>query len=320
MRLAAIDIGSNSIKLVVVEAWSSRSFTVLAQEKEVVRLGQRTLREHRLSLEAIERAAQTINRFRSIAESIGVEQLIVVATASVREAVNSSEFIEEVLGITGVKVRILSGIEEARLIGIAASQGCAPVGSELLNIDIGGGSTEISLMRRGVPAGLFSVKLGAIGLTERFIANDPPKADELRSLREEVRAALERLSLELKGARWQYATGTSGTILAIGDAIKLNTASSSFVTGFERLATTEITLVGLEKLNEGLSRMTVADRRRMRGISSQRSEIIIAGGHILEGTMRSLAIDLLRTCDYSLREGVIINRLRAMDSHSPAKT
>lgn len=317
LRLAAIDIGSNSIKLIVVEASSSDSFAVLAREKESVRLGHETLRRQQLAPEAIERAAETIKRFRSIAEARGAERLVAVATASVREAHNSAHFIKEIDRRTGVSVEILSGVEEARLIGIAASQGCAPPEASLLNIDIGGGSTEISIMRDGVPVDLFSVKLGAVGLTDRFISNDPPKAKELRSLREEIRAALERPSRELAGMRWQHATGTSGTILAIGEAMRVHSLRERglFAEGAQPPAA-EIVLSRLELFNERTAQMTTLERRGMNGISSQRAEIIIAGGQILEGTMRSLGVNLLRTCDYALREGVIIERLREMEAEA----
>ncbi|MDQ3745220.1 MAG: hypothetical protein M3444_12625 [Acidobacteriota bacterium] len=191
MRLAAIDIGSNSIKLVVVEATASDSFAVLAREREVVRLGHDTLREGYLAPAAIERAAETIKRFRSIAQARGAETVLATATASVREARNAPEFVEEIERRAGVRVEILSGVEEARLIGVAAATGCGQ-GAALVNVDIGGGSTEISLMRDGAARQLFSVRLGAVGLTEKFLASDPPKAKEVRALRGEVRAALER--------------------------------------------------------------------------------------------------------------------------------
>ena len=121
-RLAAIDIGSNSIKLAVIEAAASDSFTVLLQERERVRLGQDTLRNRFLSAEAIARSAEAIAKFRSIAENREVENIIAVATASVREAINAADFVSEVFEKTGVRVEVLSSIEEARLIGIAAVQ------------------------------------------------------------------------------------------------------------------------------------------------------------------------------------------------------
>jgi len=125
LKLAAIDIGSNSIKLVVVDAAASDSFAVLARDKEVVRLGHETLTKGRLSPEAIERAVNCIQRFRTAAELRQTEKIVTVATAAVREAANKTQFIRQVEKVTGIRVEILSGVEEARLIGLAASRGCA---------------------------------------------------------------------------------------------------------------------------------------------------------------------------------------------------
>jgi exopolyphosphatase/guanosine-5'-triphosphate,3'-diphosphate pyrophosphatase len=316
MRVAAIDVGSNSIKLVVVDAAASDSFAVLAREKETVRLGHNTLRRGHLSTATIERAADCIKRFRSIAEARGAERIVAVATASVREARNSSQFIKEIDRRTGVRVSILSAIEEARLIGIAASQGCATHGASIINIDIGGGSTEISLMRDGVPAALFSVKLGAVGLTERYLTTDPVKPKELRPLVEEVRAAMERPSRELRGARWQQATGTSGTIISIGEALRLRASEEDRKAQGAQPAGDEIVLSKLTRFNSRMAELTIAERRAVPGISAQRSEIILAGGQILEGTMRALGINLLRTCSWALREGVLIHRLREIEAES----
>ncbi|HST52528.1 MAG TPA: Ppx/GppA phosphatase family protein [Pyrinomonadaceae bacterium] len=319
MKLAAIDIGSNSIKLIVIEAAAADSFAVLARDKEVVRLGHDTLREGFLSPEAVERAAECVKRFRSIAEARGAETVIATATASVREARNASKFVAEVKRRAGVRVEILSGVEEARLIGVAASFGCAQGnGAALVNIDIGGGSTEISLMRGGVPEQLFSVRLGAVGLTEQFIANDPPKARELRALRNEIRSALERPARETRGARWQRATGTSGTIIALGEALRLRALARE--AGQEdrgaQPAGAEIALGQLARLNEKLAQSSAAERRSAHGFSPQRTDIIVAGGQILEGALASLGINMIRTCDYALREGVVIDYLRRVEAES----
>lgn len=318
MKLAAIDIGSNSIKLAVVEAASSDSFAVLAREKEVVRLGHDTLREGRLSADAIRRAAESIGRFRSIAEARGAgDQIITIATASVREADNAAEFIQEVQRRTGIRVEVLSGLEEARLIGLAAAQGCGMGSSSLLNIDIGGGSTEFSLVLDKIPSELFSVRLGAVGLTERLISTDPVKPKELRALREEIRSALERPARELLAKRWQQATGTSGTILAIGETLRLRRLRvlSAEDQGAQP-AGVEITLGDLERFNERMAAMDAEKRRSEPAISAQRAEIIVAGGQILEGAMRALGINTLRTCEFALREGAIIDRLREMEAES----
>src|ERR1700755_1642524 len=156
MKIAAIDIGSNSIKLVVVDAAASDSFAVLAREKETVRLGHETLREGFLSPEAIERAAECVKRFRSIAEARGAERVLAIATASVRAASNASEFIDEIERVTGVRLEVLSCAQDARLIGLAATQGCSGPSASLVTVDIGGGSTEISLVRNGVPVAFYS--------------------------------------------------------------------------------------------------------------------------------------------------------------------
>ena len=314
MKIAAIDIGSNSIKMVVVDAAASDSFAVLAREKETVRLGRGTLREGHLAPDTIERAAGCIKRFRSIAEMRGAERVVAVATASVREADNAAEFIDEVLERTGVRVELLSGVEEARLIGIAAAQGCATPGASLVNIDIGGGSTEFSLVHNGMPSVLYSVNLGAVGLTERFISSDPPKPKELRALRDEIRAALERPSRELRGATWQQATGTSGTIIALGESLRAR--ENGRKSEGARPAGAEVLLNQLSRFNEQVAGMDSAERRRLPGISAQRAEILVAGGQILEGSMRALGIKQLRTCDYALREGVVIDRLREMEAES----
>ncbi|MGH9970047.1 MAG: HD domain-containing protein [Pyrinomonadaceae bacterium] len=317
MKLAAIDIGSNSIKLAVVDAAASDSFAVLTREKDVVRLGHETLRNSHLAPSAIERAVECLKHFRSIAEARGAETIIAIATASVREANNSAEFIREVERQTGIRVEVLSGIEEARLIGLAASQGCALRGATSINIDIGGGSTEISLFRDGVPRLLFSLRIGAVAMTERFILTDPPKSRELSNLRNEIRAAFERPARELRGKKWQQATGTSGTVLAVGAALRSRTTSETErKTQAAQPAEADIVLSQLSRLNISLANIEAAERRSLAGISSQRSEIIIAGGQILEGAMRALGINLLRTCDWALREGVIIDRLREMESES----
>jgi exopolyphosphatase/guanosine-5'-triphosphate,3'-diphosphate pyrophosphatase len=234
----------------------------------------------------------------------------------VREARNAKQFIKEIDRRTGVRVSILSAIEEARLIGIAASHGCTSGGASLINIDIGGGSTEISLMRDGSPAQLFSVKLGAVGLTERYIKSDPVAPKEVRPLIEEVRAALERPGRELRGARWQLATGTSGTILAIGEALRPRSTDDERRLQGAQPAGDEIVLSKLARFNSRVAGLKLSERQALPGISAQRSEIIVAGGQILEGAMRALGINLLRTCSWALREGVLIDRLREIEAES----
>ena len=312
MKIAAIDIGSNSIKLIVVDAAASNSFAVLTREREVVRLGHDTLLKGYISRAGIERSTACIKRFRSIAEARGAEQIVAIATASVREANNSANFIKAIAQRTGVQVEVLSGIEEARLIGLAASHGCARPGTTTINVDIGGGSTELSVFNDGVAATLLSVKLGAVGLTERHLHHDPPTTNELSELRAEIRAALARPARELREQQWKDATGTSGTVLAIGNVLDASSVKTEAAQPSEKI----VEFSPLSELNNSLAKLTLVERQEQASLSPQRAEIIVAGGQILEGVMRSLGIKSLRTCDWALREGVIIDRLRDWEEQS----
>jgi exopolyphosphatase / guanosine-5'-triphosphate,3'-diphosphate pyrophosphatase len=312
LKFAAIDIGSNSIKLVVVDAAASNSFAVLVREKETVRLGHETLLKGHLGRAAMLRATDCIQRFRSLAEARGADKIVAIATAAVREANNSSNFIKAVEQKTGIRVEILSGIEEARLIGLAAAQGCSTKGAATLNIDIGGGSTEISIFRDGLPLRLHSIRLGAVGLTERFLQKDPPGAKAVRDLQAEIRAAVERPARELHDSSWDSVTGTSGTILAIGNALRAWSGGDQTVQPVEAV----IKLRELTQFNGALAEMTVAERRSAARLTTQRAEIIVAGSLMLETIMRALGIASLTTCEWALREGVIIDRLRDWEAQS----
>ena len=308
-KLAAIDIGSNSLKLVIVEAAASDSFTLLVQERERVRLGHETLKKRFLSDEAINLSSAAIAKFRSIAESREVDSIIAVATASVREADNSAEFVNEIERRTGVRIEVLSSIEEARLIGVAAAQFFGAEKDFLLNIDIGGGSTELSLMKNGEPHKLFSMKLGAVGLTEKFILSNPPTPKELKNIQAEIAFALERPLRKIDGQTWQISSGTSGTILNLA-------ALLNFQTSFKSPANSVINLKRLSALNKMLAKISLDERAKLPVISPQRAEVIVAGGQILEGVMRALKINSLQPCYYALREGVIIDYLREIETES----
>lgn len=319
MRLAAIDIGSNSIKLIVVESSAADTFAVLAREKDVVRLGRETLRSGRLPPEAVGRAVESLKRLRTLAQAHGSQQIMTTATASVRGADNAADFIRTVAKETGLRVEVLSGIEEARLIGLAASHGCAPRGAALLNIDIGGGSTELSVILDGAMGPLYSIQIGAVGLTDSLVQSDPIKPKELRQLKEHILYAFERPARELReeGVRWGMTTGTSGTILAIGESLRLRALRKVDTAGLgARPAAVEITLSKLARFNQRVALMSADERARVPGISAQRAEIIVAGGHILEGALGALGVESLMTCEWALREGVVIDRLRELEAEA----
>jgi exopolyphosphatase/guanosine-5'-triphosphate,3'-diphosphate pyrophosphatase len=333
MKIAAIDIGSNSIKLLVAELGPHGTLIPLRREKAVVRLGHETLLKGHLSSEAIVRAIRTIGVFKTASLSSGAEHIIAIATASVREADNAAPFIKEVESRTGIRIEVLSGVEEARLIGVAASHGAHAGRRTLLNIDIGGGSTELSLMKNGTAISLQSMRIGAVRLNEQFLTSDPPKAREIEAMRREIDGALEHPIREMKGAgslqrgaKWDIVTGTSGTIIAIGAALRSGSLagdSDSSAKGVaypdsetdqRALPSLPITRPALSKFNRHLASLTTSERKKIPGISEQRAEIIIAGGQILEQTLHALKIGRLTACQWGLREGVILDRLSEFEA------
>lgn len=305
-RLAAIDIGSNSLKLAVIEAASAESFTLIAEDRERVRLGQGTLVNHILSIEALELSRQAVARFKAIAETREAEKLLAVATASVREAKNAGRFVDELERLTGVRIEVLSSIEEARLIGLAVAAFFGSQQRSILNIDIGGGSTEISLMEDGEPRKLFSMKLGAVGLTERFLTEDPPGKKQITKVRKEIRFALTQPARKIKGENWEIATGTSGTVRAVSQLIAGDA-------NLDIAYTPPIDLEDLIALNKRLRAMSILERSELPMINERRAEVIVAGAQILEGVMKAFGIDRVVPCPYALREGVLIDHLREIE-------
>src|SRR5438477_3892654 len=182
MRIAAIDIGTNSIHMIVVQVRPDMSFEVIDREKEMVRLGAGGLDGRALTPEAMHAALQVLSKFRRLAESHRVDQVLAVATSATREAENGGEFLQAITEQTAIRPRVISGTEEARLIHLAAVYGVSVPGAVAVVIDIGGGSVEVT---RGAGANVEtgrSFKLGVIRLTERFVKSDPLEPRDERKL------------------------------------------------------------------------------------------------------------------------------------------
>src|SRR6478609_7028981 len=173
MRIAAIDIGTNSIHMIVVQVRPDLSFEVVDREKEMVRLGAGGLDGRSLTPTAMTSALQTLAKFRRLADSHHVDEVVAAATSAVREADNGGDLIAEVEARTGIKIRVISGTEEARLIHMAAVYGVHMGGNPAIVIDIGGGSIEVTLGTASHITHARSFKLGVIRLTERFVRTDP---------------------------------------------------------------------------------------------------------------------------------------------------
>ncbi|HKP87091.1 MAG TPA: Ppx/GppA phosphatase family protein [Blastocatellia bacterium] len=320
MKLAAIDIGSNSIHLVIVRVAPGQHLEIVDREKEMVRLGSGTLREHRLSKETIDRAITTLRRFKKMAEANNVDLIIATATSAVRESDNAFEFINRVRDEVGLDAQLLPGVEEARLIALAVSEVTDFNDRRALIIDIGGGSTEFIITKGGEPELLLSVRVGAVRLTEKFISTDPISEAERERLISNIRSDLTRVVWEVKSVGFDFVIGTSGTILNMVKAIVQSEAANG-VDGahdFESFNET-VNFEQIERMNRRLARMTHKERSRVPGLESGRSDIIIAGGLLLENILAALGVGEITTCDWSLREGVVLDYLRARGRELPLR-
>jgi exopolyphosphatase/guanosine-5'-triphosphate,3'-diphosphate pyrophosphatase len=311
MKLAAIDIGSNSIHLVIVRAVKGQHPEIIDREKEMVRLGAGTLREHRLSKETIDRAITTLRRFKKMAEHNGAAPIITTATSAVRESRNSDSFIDQVRKEVGLDVQVLPGVEEARLIAMAVSEVTDFNNGRALIVDIGGGSTEFIITGGGEPELLFSLRVGAVRLSEKFITTDPISNEEQERLIANIRSDFTRAAWEIKRVGYDFVIGTSGTVLnMVNAAVQADDAySNENASDYESFSHT-VTLDQIEWLNRKLMRMNVRERRRVPGIEKGRADIIVAGGLLLQCILSELGATEVTSCDWSLREGVILNYLR----------
>ncbi len=318
MKIAAIDIGSNSIHLAVVLAEPGQHLQIIDREKDMARLASKTLRTHRISEETIDRAVTTLRRFKQLAKGNGVDLVIATATSAVRESDNAREFVEAVRERVGLEVQVLPGVEEARLIALAVSEVTEFNNRRALIIDIGGGSTEFIVTRGDAPELLLSAKLGAVRLTEQFITTDPVSDGEYQQLKTHIRAELARIVWEIKKTGYDFVIGTSGTILNLINAVAeakadKKRADNSAFSPFSQTISTE----KLRKLNRKLLRMNTRERGLEPGLDEQRADIIVAGGLLLETILVELSAEQITSCDWSLREGVILNYLRRpSDLHS----
>ncbi|MEW6212730.1 MAG: Ppx/GppA phosphatase family protein [Acidobacteriota bacterium] len=308
MKIAAIDIGSNSIHLVVMRATPGQHLEIIDREKDMARLGAGTLREHRLSKETTERAIRALRRFKQVSDSIGADVVLTTATAAVREADNADEFIETARREVGIDIQLLPGVEEARLIALAVSEATDFNEQSGLIIDIGGGSTEFIITRGGEPDLLCSLRLGSVRLTEKFITTDPISDREQKRLVSAIRAEFLRPASEIKAAGFDFVIGTSGTILNLVE-MAVESERDGERSGFEPFSRTA-NLDQVRKLNRKLARLNEKERARLDGIDKGRADIIVGGGLLLETLMTELGAKSITTCDWSLREGIVLDYLR----------
>jgi exopolyphosphatase/guanosine-5'-triphosphate,3'-diphosphate pyrophosphatase len=305
-HLAAIDIGTNSIHLVVARFGEGSQFEVIAREKEMVRLGSGSGDMKELDADAIDRGIRTLDRFRKIAE-ISDAKIYAVATSAVREAENAAVFLDRAKRDAGIDVQIVSGVEEARLIHLGVLQAVPVFDQRLVLVDIGGGSTEILVGERGDVLTAFSLKLGAIRLTRRFFRTDLLHPGAVDACRRSVEAMLARVRREVRRLGFDVAVGSSGTIQTVASMVHAARGGGEPPRTFNNFTFTrkEATRV-VQRL---IDASTVDERKRLPGVDPSRADILLAGVLILEQVMKQLDIGEMTISDYALREGVLLDGL-----------
>jgi exopolyphosphatase / guanosine-5'-triphosphate,3'-diphosphate pyrophosphatase len=303
MRIAAIDIGTNSIHMIVVRVRPDLSFEVIDREKEMVRLGAGGLDGRSLTPTAMTATLQTLAKFRRLADSHKVDEIVAAATSAIREADNGGDFIAEVARKTGIQIRVISGTEEARLIHLAAVYGVHMGGSPAVVIDIGGGSIEVTLGTASHLSHARSFKLGVIRLTERFVRTDPLSARDERRLVKHINKEIGGYLETIAGRRFDRVIGTSGTILSLG-ALAL---SEEGLVRDEALRNRRVSAKAIHRLRKRLSGSDLEARLHMDGLDPRRADIAVAGSVLLDSVLRRLGADDLTLCDLALREGLVLD-------------
>lgn len=307
MRIAAVDVGSNSIHMVVAEVEQDGRFHVLDRAKDMVRLGAGTLRRGALSERAMANGIRTLSAFRILADRLGVTRIQAVATSAVREAANGGDFIRLVKRKVGWRVKVIQGQEEARLIylGVRHAMDLA-ADSPALIVDIGGGSVEVVLVRDGEAVWMDSLKLGVARLSDRFIESDPPRGTELISLERAIDEEIGPIHDEIRqhtDQRIRKVVGTSGTMLNL-------IAMAGHARGKARDGKPHNLAVDasdISRLRKELSRSTRAKRLAMRGLDSKRADLIVAGAVVADRILAAVDATTVTSCTWALREGVLLD-------------
>lgn len=305
--IAAIDLGTNSFHLVVVRVSDDHGkskFEILYRQREVVRIGIGTENTpKKLSHEGINRAKNVLKAFKDIADKYDA-QVIAIATSAIREAENKEEFIDLVKNEIGIDIKVVSGYEEARLIYLGVLQGINVFNKQILLIDIGGGSTEFLIGKRGKVLYAASLKLGAVRLTQQFFNNGYEfLEDQKKKCIKFIDNELKSISKQIKNLGFEQVIGTAGTIQAIARMIYNEKKED-----VKFLHDKEFTNKQLEKIiNQIVSINNIEEMSNLRGIDKSRADIILAGALILWRIIEILKLKKITVSAYALREGIIID-------------
>jgi exopolyphosphatase/guanosine-5'-triphosphate,3'-diphosphate pyrophosphatase len=308
VRLGVLDVGSNTVHLLVVDAHHGGAPLPAHSEKTELRLSEHLDDDGLINADAVDLLTDFVQNSLTVAEEVGVTEIMAFATSAIREAGNGEEVIAAVKSRTGVDLRVLSGDDEARLTFLAVRRWFGWSTGRLLVVDIGGGSLELAVGSDEQPDAAVSVPLGSGRLTRDRLPEDPPTPDQVRQLRREIRVEIAEVAGQIKrlGAP-DLAVATSKTFKQLA---RITGAAPSSEGAHVRRA---LARDGLKEWIPKIAVMSSSQRAQLPGVSAGRSQQLLAGALVAEAAMDLFEIDELLVCPWALREGVILRRLDGLD-------
>jgi exopolyphosphatase/guanosine-5'-triphosphate,3'-diphosphate pyrophosphatase len=310
MRVAAMDLGSNSFHLLVADVHPDGHLDPLVQEKEMLRLGDVVSRHGHIPSTAADHAVATVRRFRLLAEAAGAEEVIAKATAAIRRAANGGEVVDRIRAETGVHVEVIGGKEEARLIFGAVRASVVLDPSPALCFDLGGGSLEVMVGDASTLMWATSLPLGVALLSAEFVHSDPISKRDRRALRQHVEEVLAPVVEAVAPLEPKLAVGSSGTLESLAEMAAAHGDDDAPAT------LNQLTIDGGEiaALHQTLMASTATERLRMDGLDARRVDLIVAGSMVLATAMEQFGLDRLTISEWALREGIVLD---AVGHHDP---
>jgi exopolyphosphatase/guanosine-5'-triphosphate,3'-diphosphate pyrophosphatase len=303
-RLAAIDIGTNSIRCIVVEVDNLGKYRVLDDEKATVRLGEGIAGDGAISGAAWQRALDALARMKKIVDGYGVVGIETVATSAVRRAANGDAFVKAVADTIDLQIEVISGEEEAELAHLSALHNFDMEGARYAMVDIGGGSVEIVTALGNHIEEIYSLDLGAVTLTENFLTSDPVRQQEYLRLRRHIRTTI-KAALTGEKMPVQCLLGSGGTMTSIAAMVMaLRKEGYGSVHGYEVLHSEVVHLLAM------LMRKELKERKAIPGLPPDRADIIVAGVTVVEELLGFFKANLLKVNERGLREGLVLKGLK----------
>jgi len=303
-RLAGIDIGTLTCRLLIADISPNGRLTELRSDRRILRLGEGVDQTRQLSVAAMDRVIQCLQEWRELIGASLVDATAAVATSAVRDAANRDEFLDRVKHEAGFEVELISGEEEARRTMLGVRSGLPHEVTDVLALDIGGGSTEFILDRPGQKPIVRSIDIGVVRLCERLLHHDPPSDDEVQQAREWVERETKAAVADMGNYQAATFVGTAGTITSLAAmAQKLPTHEPARIHNYQLQLTT------IQELDQTLLSRQKADRAGLPGLEKGREEVIAAGAIIIWAIMETLGMSTVLVSDLGLREGVVIDQV-----------